>query len=51
MKTPKTDCSLKLYEGEESISLDSRFADLENPGLEYYPLNAIMLIGVHDATV
>ena len=33
LKTSKTKCLLKVYEGKESISLDSRFVNLENPGL------------------
>ena len=35
LKTPKTKCLLKVYEGKESISLDSRFADHKNPKVEY----------------
>ena len=32
LKTSKTDCALKVYKDKESISLDSRFVDLENTG-------------------
>ena len=32
MKTPKTDCLLKFKKAKKSISLDSRFVDLENTG-------------------
>ena len=33
MKSPKTDCALKVYrKTKNSISLDSRFVDLENTG-------------------
>ena len=30
--TPKTECALKVYKDKNSISLDSRFVDLENTG-------------------
>ena len=32
LKTPKTDCALKFTKTKNSISLDSRFVDLENTG-------------------
>ena len=31
-ETPKTDCMLKFYKTNNSISLDSRFVDLKNTG-------------------
>ena len=32
LKTPKTDCALKVYKDKEFYSLDSRFVGLENTG-------------------
>ena len=32
LKTPKTDCVLKVYKDKNSYSLDSRFIDLEKSG-------------------
>ena len=29
LKTPKTDCALKVYKTKKSISLDSMFVDME----------------------
>ena len=32
VKTPRTDCLLKVYEGKEFYQLGFRFVDLENSG-------------------